>query len=298
MQANLMLLVTAAIWGFAFVAQRVAMETMTPFYFNGVRFILGAISLLPLVWFSLRQQHKKKLVDAGKKPVPLWLSGVVAGSILFIASSLQQVGLLYTSAAKAGFITGLYMILVPFLGLFLRHVTGLNAWVGAAVAVVGLYLLSINADFTMSYGDFLMFIGSIFWASHILWIDHVSRHVNSIALSAIQFLTCGLLSLIVAFWHENPYWSAIPPVLGALLFASLMSTGVAYTLQVIAQKRAKPSHAAIIMSMEAVFAAIGGVLFLDESLPWRGWIGCGLMLCGMLLSQFPLPLRRRVVSPQ
>ena len=286
MQANLMLLVTAAIWGFAFVAQRVAMDHMGPFSFNAVRFLLGAVSLLPLIWFFSR---KKTVATTTAAKTSVWLAGGVAGAILFIAAALQQVGLLYTTAAKAGFITGLYMILVPFLGLFLRHVTGLNAWLGALLALVGLYLLSINADFTMSRGDFLMFVGAIFWACHILWIDFICRRVDALQLSAVQFLACGLLSSVMAFWQEIPSLASVLLAWPAVLFASFISVGLAYTLQVVAQKKAKPAHAAIIMSMEAVFAAIGGVVFLDESLPMRGWIGCGLMMTGMLLSQIPLP---------
>lgn len=286
MQANLMLLVTAAIWGFAFVAQRVAMDHMGPFSFNAVRFLLGAASLLPLIWFFSR---KKAVATTTAAKTSVWLAGGVAGAILFIAAALQQVGLLYTTAAKAGFITGLYMILVPFLGLFLRHVTGLNAWLGAILALVGLYLLSINADFSMSRGDFLMFIGAIFWACHILWIDFIGRRVDALQLSAVQFLACGLLSSIMAFWQEIPTLASVLLAWPAVLFASFISVGLAYTLQVVAQKKAKPAHAAIIMSMEAVFAAIGGVVFLDESLPMRGWIGCGLMMTGMLLSQIPQP---------
>ena len=286
MQANLMLLVTAAIWGFAFVAQRVAMDHMGPFSFNGVRFLLGAISLLPLIWLFSR---KRAVATTSAAKTSIWLAGGVAGTILFVAAALQQVGLLYTTAAKAGFITGLYMILVPFLGLFLRHVTGLNAWLGAGIALIGLYLLSINADFTMSKGDFLMFIGAIFWACHILWIDFIGRRVNALQLSAVQFLFCGLLSLLVAFWQETPSLSSVLLAWESVLFASFISVGVAYTLQVVAQKKANPTHAAIIMSMEAVFAAVGGVVFLSESLPFRGWMGCALMMSGMLLSQIPLP---------
>ena len=293
MQANLMLLVTAAIWGFAFVAQRVAMDHMGPFSFNAVRFLLGAASLLPLIWFFSR---KKAVATTPAAKTSIWLAGGVAGAILFVAAALQQVGLLDTTAAKAGFITGLYMILVPFLGLFLRHVTGLNAWLGAVLALVGLYLLSINADFSMSRGDFLMFIGAIFWACHILWIDFIGRRVNALQLSAVQFLACGLLSSVAAFWQETPTFASILLAWPAILFASFISVGLAYTLQVVAQKRAKPTHAAIIMSMEAVFAAIGGVVFLDENLPMRGWIGCGLMMIGMLLSQIPLPKFNRATT--
>ena len=293
MHANLMLLVTAAIWGFAFVAQRVAMDHMGPFSFNGVRFLLGAASLLPLIWFFSR---KKAVATTTAAKTSVWLAGGVAGTILFIAAALQQVGLLYTTAAKAGFITGLYMFLVPFLGLFLRHVTGLNAWLGAGIALIGLYLLSINADFTMSKGDFLMFIGAIFWACHILWIDFIGRRVNALQLSAVQFLSCGVLSMLVAFRLETPSLSSVFLAWESVLFASFISVGVAYTLQVIAQKKAKPTHAAIIMSMEAVFAAMGGVMFLNESLPMRGWIGCALMMTGMLLSQIPLPRLNRVTN--
>ena len=281
MQANLMLLVTAAIWGFAFVAQRVAMDHMGPFSFNGVRFLLGAISLLPLIWLFSR---KRAVATTSAAKTSIWLAGGVAGTILFVAAALQQVGLLYTTAAKAGFITGLYMILVPFLGLFLRHVTGLNAWLGAGIALIGLYLLSINADFTMSKGDFLMFIGAIFWACHILWIDFIGRRVNALQLSAVQFLFCGLLSLLVAFWQETPSLSSVLLAWESVLFASFSSVGVAYTLQVVAQKKANPTHAAIIMSMEAVFAAVGGVVFLSESLPLRGWMGCALMMSGICRS--------------
>ena len=293
MQANLMLLVTAAIWGFAFVAQRVAMDHMGPFSFNGVRFLLGAVSLLPLIWLFSR---KRAVATTSAAKTSIWLAGGVAGTILFIAAALQQVGLLHTTAAKAGFITGLYMILVPFLGLFLRHVTGLNAWLGAGIALVGLYLLSINADLTMSKGDFLMFIGAIFWACHILWIDFIGRRVNALQLSAVQFLFCGMLSLLVAFWQETPSLASVLLAWESVLFASFISVGVAYTLQVVAQKKAKPTHAAIIMSMEAVFAAVGGVVFLSESLPLRGWIGCALMMTGMLLSQIPLPGLKRATN--
>ena len=258
-----------------------------------MRFLLGSASLLPLIWFFSR---KKAVATTTAAKTSIWLAGGVAGAILFVAAALQQVGLLDTTAAKAGFITGLYMILVPFLGLFLRHVTGLNAWLGALLALVGLYLLSINADFSMSRGDFLMFVGAIFWAFHILWIDFIGRRVNALQLSAVQFLACGLLSSVAAFWQETPTFASVLLAWPAILFASFISVGLAYTLQVVAQKRAKPTHAAIIMSMEAVFAAIGGVVFLDETLPMRGWIGCGLMMSGMLLSQIPLPKFNRATT--
>ncbi len=283
MKSNLMLLVAAAIWGFGFVAQRLGMNFLEPFMFNTMRFFLGSISLLPLLWF-LSRKTPVKVPDKSGKP-PLWKGGILCGLVLFVAAALQQYGLFYTTAAKAGFITGLYLILVPMLGILLRHKTGLTIWLGAALALAGLYLLSVNDNFTMSLGDSLIFIGSLFWAFHILVIDHFSGRVDPIQLSAVQFLVCGFLSLVVSLAVETPTLNNIIACWKPILFAGVVSVGIAYTLQVIAQKNANPSHAAIIMSLEAVFAAIGGVWLLDETLSARAWFGCGLMMAGMLLSQ-------------
>ncbi|RYY74718.1 MAG: DMT family transporter [Gammaproteobacteria bacterium] len=283
MKSNLMLLVAAAIWGFGFVAQRLGMNFLEPFAFNTMRFLLGSISLLPLLCF-LSRKAPVEVVHKSNKP-PLLKGGVLCGLVLFVAATLQQYGLFYTTAAKAGFITGLYLILVPMLGILLRHKTGLTIWLGAALALAGLYLLSVNDNFTMSFGDSLIFIGSLFWAFHILVIDRFSGRVDPIQLSAVQFLICGLLSLGVSLVIETPTLNNIVACWKPILFAGIVSVGIAYTLQVIAQKNANPSHAAIIMSLEAVFAAIGGVWLLDETLSTRAWFGCGLMMAGMLLSQ-------------
>ena len=280
MQANLMLLFAAAIWGFGFVAQRLGMNFLEPFAFNGVRFLLGSCSLLPLIWWFSRKQPS---APAGQ--TSLLKAGLLAGAVLFIAASLQQVGLLYTTAAKAGFITGLYLILVPILGLLLKHTTGLTTWLGAVLAVGGLYLLSINDDFSMSFGDMLQFVGALFWAVHILLIDHFSGRVSPLKLSSAQFLVCGLLSLAASLVVEAPTMDAVIAGWQPILYAGLVSVGVAYTLQVVGQKSANPAHAAIILSLESVFAAIGGVWLLDETLSLRAWCGCGLMMAGMLLSQ-------------
>ena len=283
MPANLMLLSAAAIWGFGFVAQRLGMDHLEPFAFNGLRVLLGSLSLLPLIWFFARRGQGQ--ADQGS----LLKAGCLAGCMLFIAATFQQVGLLYTTAAKAGFITGLYLILVPIFGLLLKHTTGITTWIGAVLAVVGLYLLSINDDFSMSFGDLLQFIGALFWAMHILVIDHYSGKVNALRLAASQFLFCGLLSMGVSFVIETPTLAGIQSGWQPLLYAGLVSVGVAYTLQVVGQQKANPAHAAILLSLEAVFAAIGGVWLLDESLSLRAWIGCGLMLGGMLLSQVRWP---------
>lgn len=288
MQANIMLLAAAAIWGFGFVAQRLGMNFLEPFAFNGVRFLLGSCSLLPLIWWFSRRRTPQPYSESS-----LPLAGVLAGAVLFIAASLQQVGLLYTTAAKAGFITGLYLILVPIFGLLLKHTTGITTWLGAILAVIGLYLLSINDDFSMSFGDMLQFIGALFWAIHILLIDHFSGRVSPLKLSAVQFMVCGLLSLGVSLLIETPTASAMLAGWQPILYAGLVSVGVAYTLQVVGQKSANPAHAAIILSLESVFAVLGGVWLLDETLTLRAWFGCGLMLAGMLLSQIRWPDRNK-----
>lgn len=284
MPANFMLLLAAAIWGFGFVAQRLGLNFMEPFAFNGIRFLLGSCSLLPLIWWFSRRS-----AEGASSERSLTKAGLLAGSVLFIAATLQQVGLLYTTAAKAGFITGLYLILVPILGLLLKHSSGLTTWLGAGMALVGLYLLSINDDFSMSFGDMLQFIGALFWAVHILLIDHYSGRVSPLKLSAVQFAVCGLLSLGVSLLIETPNLAGVLAGWQPILYAGLVSVGVAYTLQVVGQKSANPAHAAIILSLESVFAAVGGVWLLDETLSARAWVGCGLMLAGMLLSQIRWP---------
>lgn len=280
MKSNLMLLFAAAIWGFGFVAQRLGMNFLEPFAFNSARFLLGSLSLVPLLWFFSRKPSETASPNSS-----LGKGGLICGLVLFVAATLQQYGLFYTTAAKAGFITGLYLILVPIIGILLRHTTGITTWLGAALAVAGLYFLSVNDNFTMSLGDTLIFIGALFWAFHILVIDHFSGRVDAIQLSAVQFLVCGVLSLGVSLVIETPTISAALDCWQPILFAGVVSVGIAYTLQVVAQKNAHPSAAAIIMSLEAVFAAIGGVWLLDETLSPRAWFGCGLMMAGMVVSQ-------------
>jgi drug/metabolite transporter (DMT)-like permease len=281
------LLLTAAIWGFAFVAQRVGMEHMGAFTFNGIRFALGSVSLLPVIYFFGRKSdsdnHDEEKIDADFKTT--LKAGMIAGTILFIAASLQQFGLIYTTAAKAGFITSLYIVLVPILGIFLKQKTHYTTWIGAIVAVIGLYFLSINENFTIEFGDFLEIIGAFFWAAHIQVIGKFVEKIDAIKLSSVQFATCSLLSLITAFIFEDVNLSGISNALVPLLYGGIMSAGVAYTLQAVGQKFAKPSHAAIALSMEAVFAAIGGILLLSETLPLKGYLGSALMLAGMLITQ-------------
>lgn len=281
LRANMILLLTAAIWGFAFAAQRVGSQYLGAFTFNGIRFALGTISLLPLIVYFDKKKKSDSEVNAKKIIIP----GVLIGAILFAGSTLQQIGLTYTTAGKASFITGLYMVAVPIIGIFLGHKIGKNSWIGVGIAVAGLYLLSVNENFSISYGDFLEVIGSVFWAVHILTIDYFSNKVDSLKLSCIQCATCSFLSLISALILEQITMIGISSALIPILYGGFLSVGVAYTLQVVAQKDAKPSHAAIILSMESVFGALGGAVLLGEIMSTRGYIGCILILGGILLSQ-------------
>ena len=283
LKSDLLLLIAAAIWGFAFVAQRSGMEYVGPFTYSGVRFLLGTVSLLPLLYI-----FKDSPPDPELKPLsPFWQRWgcVLAGLLLFAGMSLQQVGLVYTTAGKAGFITGLYVVLVPVFGLALRHTTGKGTWAGAVVAATGLYLLSVNSDFRVAFGDLLVFAGAIVWAWHVLAIGWLSPHNHPVRLSIIQFGITGLISLIIAFCIETVSFSGIINAAIPILYGGIMSVGVAFTLQVIVQKTAHPAHAAIILSLEAVFAALGGWLLLNEHMSARAVAGCILMLAGMLAAQ-------------
>jgi drug/metabolite transporter (DMT)-like permease len=289
--ANVLLLITAAIWGFGFVAQRVGAQFIGAFTFNGIRFALGSLSLIPLIYFFDRKKTKEKI--SFKKTI---LPGMIIGSVLFVASTLQQVGVAYTTAGNAGFITGLYMVFVPIFGIFLRQKIGKNAWVGVFVALAGLYLLSVNEDFSIAFGDLLVLIAAIFWAIHILSIDKFAKEIDSLKLSSIQFATCSVLSLVSALMFETVTVAGLSGSLIPLLYGGLLSVGIAYTLQVVAQKDAKPSHAAIILSMESVFGAIGGALLLSERMGVRGAIGCALILAGILISQLNFSRKRTLAE--
>jgi drug/metabolite transporter (DMT)-like permease len=275
---DLMLLLASAIWGFAFVAQRLGMDYMGPFAFNGIRFMMGALTLLPLIlWRSRRKPHSEQ--QGGGKL--LLAGGLLAGALVFLGASFQQVGLMTTTAGNAGFITGLYVVFVPLFGILIGQRTNPQTGAGALLAFSGLYLLSFTDSLSMSWGDGLVLIGTVFWAVQILTIGWLSPKLDTIKLAFYEFLFCSILSLAVALFTETKGISggAIP-----LIYGGVFSVGIAYTLQVVVQKKANASHGAIIMSLEAVFALIGGILFLEETLSFRGAVGCCLMLSGMLIS--------------
>ncbi len=285
--ADLILLLAAMVWGFAFVAQKSGMESIGPMAYNGLRFILGSISLLPLIWLYNRKEIKPKAIIKKKKE--LWKAGLISGLVLFAAASIQQLGIVYTTAGNAGFVTSIYVILVPIFGLFLKHKVNIQTWIGAIIALVGLYFLSVSEGLTLVIGDILVFGSAFFWAIQVLLASYYAVRVNVIKLAAIQFALTGILSLLISFFTETYGFQNIYNALIPILYGGFMSVGLAFTLQLIAQQKAVPSHAAIILSTESVFAAIGGWLILNEEFTSIETMGAAMMLMGVILSQ----LRKR-----
>ncbi len=283
------------LWGFAFVAQRSGMEFVGPFTFNAVRFTLGGISLIPLLLLNKR----RKFINEPHLPLSsnkiLLRGGIIAGIILFFGASLQQGGMVYTTAGKAGFITGLYIILVPILGIMFKQKTSSAIWLGALIALAGLYLLSVQENFSIGLGDLLVLASAFFWGLHVLVISRYSPKTDPIQLAFFQFMLCAFFSLIASLIIETTTLQNILDASVPILYAGVVSVGIAYTLQVVAQRDAHPSHAAIIMSLEAVFALFGGWIILDESIPLRGLIGCGLMLTGMIISQVGITFKEKKI---
>lgn len=277
-RANFLLLLTAVIWGGGFVAQRVGMEDMGPFLFNGFRFTLGAFSLLPF----LSGRRAQGSSSSWKSTLAV---GSAAGLFLFAGATLQQVGLVFTTAGKAGFVTGLYVVLVPLLGMIWGDRAPFQTWIGAVLAVIGLYFLSGTERFTLARGDSYVLLGAFFWAGHVQFIANFSRRHNPIRLSFVQAVATALLSFAVGFLAEDFSLPLLRQAAVPLIYGGVISIGIAYTLQVVAQQTARPSHAAILLSLEAVFAVIWGWLILQETLAPRGVAGSLLMLMGMLLSQ-------------
>jgi drug/metabolite transporter (DMT)-like permease len=284
-RSEALLILTAIIWGFAFVAQRVGMEYIGPFTFNSIRFALGCMVLIPFILYrNSRKVKSEKRVTTGNVLSP-WKAGTIAGVALFCGASLQQAGIVYTTAGKAGFITGLYVIFVPLIGIFKQQRTGKLLWAGATMALAGMYLLSINGSFRPAPGDILVLLSAFCWAVHVQVIHQYSGRVDVLKLAAVQFGVCSLASLAFAVLMETIELNSILRAAVPILYGGVISVGIAYTLQVFAQQKAHPSHVAIILSLETVFAALGGWLILAELLSARALIGCALMLSGMLLAQ-------------
>lgn len=283
--SDLILLLAAVIWGFAFVAQRVGMDHVGPFTYTGVRFALGTVVLLPFLWVRLSKNrvviHAENKAHRGK----LMIGMVLTGLFLFGGVTFQQLGLQTTSAGKAGFITGLYVVFIPFAGLFFGQRSGLVIWIGAALSIIGLYFLSMTGEFRLSPGDQLVFWCAVMFTFHVLFIAWLSPLMDSFLLAVIQFAITAVLSLMIAFAIEPVELSSIADAWMPIAYGGLLSVGVAYTLQVVAQQTAHPAYASIILSLEAVFAVLGGYLILNETLTPRMFLGCALMMAGMVLVQ-------------
>lgn len=288
---SLMLLLAAFIWGSTFVAQDKALTQ--PFTFIAVRMIIGSVVLLPVIAVTDIFAKKKGMVSKDFKVLSFTknelFGGLACGTILFIAASLQQYGIFFypsdgAAASKSGFITALYIVLVPIAGIFLRKKTGANIWVSVIIATVGMYLLCVKNGFTVHPADLILFTCAIGFTAHILVIDYFSPHVNGIKLSSLQFFVCGILGIIFMFAFEKPTLAAIIGDTVPILYAGLLSSGVAYTLQILAQQRVKPAVASVLMSLESVFAVISGALF-GEVLSVKEIIGCILVFIAVLLAQ-------------
>ncbi len=284
-RSDLILLLAAIIWGFAFVAQRIGMDYVGPFTYNGVRFALGSIVLLPFLFKSSYGDEPLIRVSHPSDRRKIILGSIMTGLFLFGGVAFQQLGLQQTTAGKAGFITGLYVVFVPVVGLLFGQRSHLTMWIGALISLAGLYLLCITTGFSIDPGDKLVLFCAIIFTFHVLFIAWLSPLMNSFLLAVIQFSICALLNLVIAFAIEPVTLSSIVQAWLPIAYGGILSVGVAYTFQVVAQKTAHPAYASIILSLEAVFAVLGGWLILHEGFTSRMLAGCALMLAGMVVVQ-------------
>ncbi|WP_223960035.1 DMT family transporter [Paraburkholderia sabiae] len=296
LRANLLMLVAAMIWGSAFVAQRLSLDSIGPFLFTGLRFLLGAFVVL-IVWSIARRRKPVPARDAGVSRSTLWRDGAVLGLLVAVSISCQQIGLQYTKVANAGFISSLYVVIVPLLGVVLRHQTGIGVWLGALLAALGMYFLSVDEHFSILYGDWFQLAGSLVISAQVVLVSRFARRHDPLALALVQFVVCGVVSLAVGLVVDPLRIGDIVRAAPTILYGGALSVGVAYTIQVVAQKDAAPAHAAVIFSMEGVFAALAGWLVLGETLAPRALLGCALMLAGLIVCQvMPMWTARRGVS--
>lgn len=291
LRQSLLLLATAGIWGIAFVAQSVGMDHVGPFTFIAVRFALGALTLVPVILLQSRQSrkgavHEGEMTDRrARSGRVLWTGGILCGTALMIASSLQQFGIMRTTVGKAGFITAMYIIIVPILGIFTGRKIRPHIWLCVLIAVAGLYLLSMNGSFVLQDGDALCLACAFVFAVQIMLIDHFVDRADGVRLSAIQFLTASVLGAVMMFVFEKPSWTAVQNAGIPILYTGIMSSGVAYTLQIIGQRGLNPTIASLIMSLESVIAAVAGFLFLHQIFTGRELAGCILMAAAIVLAQ-------------
>ena len=292
MKSNILLLLTAFIWGSAFVAQKSGMDYIEPFTYNGIRTFIGGLVLIPVIIFFAKRNNKQseeevKVFDFERDRTAI-IGGVCCGIALFVASSLQQFGVSYTTAGKAGFITTLYVVFVPIISLLLRKKVRPIMWICVALGAVGLYLLCMtDASFSLQFGDMLVLLCAVAFAVHILVIDHFSPKADGVKISCVQFLVSGVLGIICMFIFETPDLGNILACWLPILYAGVLSCGVAYTLQVVAQADADPTAASLILCLESVFAVISGAILLHESMSPRELMGCAVIFAAVIISNLP-----------
>lgn len=292
-----LLLLTGLIWGVAFVAQSEGMNYVGAFTFNCARFLIGGLVLIPCIFFlrkvngdkqaAMDQEAREKYRKTGI------VGGLCCGVFICLGSTLQQFGIAQTTVGKAGFITALYIVIVPVLGLFLKKKAGLNIWASVAIAAAGMYLLCVNEGFSIGRGDFLVFLGSIGFSFHILVIDYFSPKADGVVISCIQFFTAGIISGILMFLFEHPSWSSLLAAWAPVLYAGVLSCGVAYTLQVVAQKNVDPTVASLILSLESAFSLLAGWVLLGQKMSAKELFGCVLVFAAIMLAQVPVKKRSK-----
>lgn len=285
--STILLFVTAIIWGSAFVAQTVGMKFIGPFVFNFSRNILAGIALIPCIFIldKVNKNNPEKKKISSKKQ--LMIAGLATGVALFLGATFQQIGIQYTTTAKSGFITALYIVIVPVLALFIGKKSTIKIWISVLIAIVGFYFLSIKSDLSINKGDIYTLIGSVCFSLHILTIDHFSSKVDIVRMSCIQFFTAGLISLVPALIFETFDISALQAALIPILYAGLLSSAVGYTFQMIAQKNIEPTIASLVLSLESVFAALAGWIALNQTLSAREIMGCAIVFLAILYAQTP-----------
>jgi len=295
MRGNLMLLLTALIWGTAFVAQSAGMDHVQPFTYNGIRTLIGGLVLIPVILLFDKIKPESQRVSAEEQKIVnrnSLIGGVCCGLVLCVASSLQQFGVSMTTAGKAGFITALYIVIVPLMGVFIKKKIPRIIWLCVAIAVAGFYLLCVKEGFSVGTGDLLVLCCAFFFSIHIMVIDHFTAgKVDGVRMSCVQFLVAGVLAIICMFLFEEPSLASIWDARVSILYAGVMSCGVAYTLQILGQKDTDPTTATLLMSLESVFAALSGWVLLNESLSAKELLGCALVFAAVILAQIPLPVK-------
>lgn len=285
---SLILLLTATIWGVAFVSQSVGMDYVEPFTFNAIRSLIGSAVLVPVIFLMRKLRGETDGQEIQGKENRAWIKGgVCCGVILAVASSFQQFGIQYTTVGKAGFITAMYIIMVPLLGVFFGKKVGVRIAVSVAVAVAGLYLLCMTESFRLERGDILVMACAFIFSFHIMAVDHFSPMTDGVKISCVQFLTCGILCGICMFLFEDPKLSMILAAWKPILYAGVLSCGAGYTLQIIGQKGMNPTVASLIMSLESVISVLAGFVLLHEVLSVRELAGCALMFAAIILAQLP-----------